>query len=141
MLANLSIVHFYQPVTFCGETAIVRGHQQSCALLSHKVQQQIENGSAALLIERAGRFIGQQDPGPVHERAADCGALAFSTGKFLNAMIEAVRESGLLRKLCETSHSSLAIDAGGHRRYKAVFSKGQIGDEVVKLKDKPNFMS
>ena len=138
---DLSIVHLHKAVAALGKTAIVRGHQQGDALGGHKIKQEIEDHAAGCFIERASRFVGKQDLRFVHQRAAERRTLAFSAGEFLDAMVEAVAEPGTLRKVQQARLCCAPIDTGGNGGDKAVFCEGQIGDEVVKLKDKTDFAS
>ena len=138
---NPPVVHLQQAVAARGQTAIMRGHHQSHALGGDNLQQQIEDRAARLFIERAGRLVGQQNLWPVHQRAAERGALALAAGELLDAMAEAMREAGALGKLMQARLRGAAIDARGHRGNKAVLFQRQIGNEVVELKDEAHLVA
>ena len=138
---NLSVVHLYQAVATSCESSIMRGHQQGSAFGSNQLEQEIEDHSARLLIERACRFIGKQDSGPVHQCAAKRSALSLSTGQFLDAVVEPVTELGSLCEFQQTRPGSAAVDARGNRGDKAILGKSQVGNQVVELKHEPDFMA
>jgi hypothetical protein len=115
MFMNLSVVHFNKAIAAHSETAIVRGHQKGYALSGHKIEQKIEDHAAGLFVERARRLIGKQNLRFVHQSAAERRALALPDGKFLDAMVETVREPGALRELQKARLCRTAVDACGNR--------------------------
>ena len=84
---NSPFVHLQQPVAAPGQTAVMRGHHQSHALGGHQFKQQLKDSAARVFIERAGRFVGEQDLRTIHQRAAERGALALAAGELLDALI------------------------------------------------------
>ena len=135
------VVHFDKTIAAVGEAAIVGGHQERDAFVGDHVEQKLKDGGAGVLVERAGGFVSEKDLGVVHERAADGGALALAAGELLDLLIEAMGEAGALGELLQALVGEGAICSGGNRGDKAVFSEGQVGNEVVKLEDEADFVT
>ena len=93
-----------------------------------------------MLIERACRFIGQQDFRPIHERATKRGALALASGEFLNAVVEPMGESGPLREFHKARLRGAAVGPRGNGGNETILRECQIGDQVMELKNKTNLM-
>ena len=49
-------------------------------------------------IQRAGRFIGQQNRGPVHQRPRDCDALTLAAGKLVWLVMHALFQIDLAQR-------------------------------------------
>jgi hypothetical protein len=141
MLKNLSIVHLHEAIAAPGEIAIMCGHQQGRPVGCHKVEQQIEDSIAALLIERSSWLIGKQDLWPVHQRAANRCTLPLPAGKLLYAMTEPMTQAGPLCQFAETRIRGAAIDPGGDRGNHTVFRKRQVWNQVVKLEYEANLVA
>ena len=94
-----------------------------------------------MLVERTGRFIGEKNFGVIHQRAANCGALAFAAREFLNLLIEPVRETGTFGEMLQALVGKRAIGSGRHRGNETVFREGEVGNEIVKLKHESDFVA
>ena len=124
-----------------GEVAIVRGHQESYVFSGDEVEQEIEDHGAVFLVERSGGLIGEEDFGPVHEGAAECGALTLAAGELLDALVEAMGQAGSLSEFHEASLGDATVNAGGNGGDETVLSEGEIGNEIVKLKDEADLVA
>jgi hypothetical protein len=134
-------MHFDETIAAVGESAVVRGHQESDAFVRGDVEKKLKDGGAGVLVERTGGLVGQQNFRVVHQCAADCGTLSFTAGELLNFLIEAVGEAGSLSQFLKSLVGEGAICSGCHGRYEAVFRKGKVGDEIVELKYEAYFMT
>lgn len=124
-----------------GEIAIVRGHQESYIFSGDEVEQEVENHGAVFLVERSGGLIGEEDFGPVHEGAAEGGALALAAGELLDALVEAMAEAGTLSEFHEAGLGNATVNAGGDGGDEAVLGEREIGDEIVKLEDEADLVA
>ncbi len=140
-LMDPPIAHLHEPVASLREGAVVRGHHECDAFFRDDVEEEVKDDGAGLFVERAGGFVGEQNTGLVHEGAAEGGALAFAAGELLDALMEAVAEAGALGEVVQARESGGARNAGGDGRDQAVFLEGEIGDEVVELEDKADFVA
>ena len=135
-----SIVHFQQAIAARGQSAIVRRHQQGYAFSGGQIEQQSEDSGAGLFIQRSGWLIGKQNPGPVHQRATESGALTLSAGKLLNPLAEPMTQPRAIRKMLQPFTRGATLGPCGHRWNQAILRKCEIGDEVVQLKDEADLM-
>src|SRR4051812_13254347 len=138
---DLSIAHLYQAVALCGEAAVVGCHHEGDAVSAREFQQQVEDLAAGALVERSGGFVGNEDAGPVHEGAAQRGALAFAAGELLDALFEAMRKAGAVGEFVKACERVFARRARGHGGDKAVLFEREVGDQVVELKYEADFVA
>ena len=75
---------------------VVRHQYQRGSGCGVEVEQQFDDGLSGAGVEIAGRFIGEQQRWPGHERARQCNTLLFATGQLARIMIQASAESDLL---------------------------------------------
>ena len=136
-----AITHLYQAVALCGDAAIVGSHDKSDAFGAGEFEQQVKDLAAGALVERAGGLVGQQNSRLVHQGAAKGGALAFPSGQLLDALVEAMRQSGALGEFVQARESFFAGSAGGDGGNQAVLFKSQVGDQVVELEDETDLMT
>jgi hypothetical protein len=140
-LTDSPIEHFDEAIAAAGEGAVVGGHDEGNAFGADDVEEELKDGGAGFLVERAGGFVGEEDAGEVHEGAAEGGALAFAAGELLDSMMEAVREAGAVGELVEAGEGRGARDAGGDGGDEAILFEGEVGDEVVHLEDETDFVA
>ena len=57
-----------------------------------KFAEEMEDGFAGMRVEIAGRLVGEDDLGTVHQRPGDGHALLLAAGKLHRAMLAAVLE-------------------------------------------------
>src|ERR1019366_8096295 len=138
---NLSIAHFQNTIAALGETTIMRGHQQSHAFGGDHIEQQLKHYRAGVFIERAGGLIGKQDLRLVHQRATECGALAFAARQLLDALAETMAEARAIVKLTKPSLCDAAIGSRGDTGNEAVLLQREIGNEVVELKNESHLVA
>jgi hypothetical protein len=134
-------MHFDETIAAVGESAVVRGHQESDAFVRGDVEKKLKDGGAGVLVERTGGLVGQQNFRVVHQCAADCGTLSFTAGELLNFLVEAMGEAGSLSELLQALVGEGAIRCGCHGGDEAVFREGKVRDEIVELKYEAYFMA
>ena len=66
--------------------------------------------------------------------------MTFTSGEFLDALIEAMSKAGALRELFQARQRGCTIDACSDRGNKAVFRKREVWNEIVKLEYEADFM-
>ena len=96
--------------------------------------EQFEDLPTGFLIQIAGGFVGQQDPGPVEKRSGDRHSLAFSTGEFSWTVIEPVIKS----EAAQQGSCSITVcsDPRAHQaREQRVFQNRQFWKQVIELED------
>ncbi len=74
-----------------GDVGFVRDDDDGVAFRMEFLEE-IHNVNARVRVERARRFIGEQQRRIVDERAGDCDALALTAGKFVRAVRHAVAQ-------------------------------------------------
>lgn len=98
-LALASLLHHFavgeadDTVGSLGDLLAVGDDDEGLAHLVAESEQDIEDGVAGFLIEVAGRFVGEDEVGLVHEGAGDGDTLAFAAGEFGGAVPQAVAEA------------------------------------------------
>ena len=102
---NLSILHDNDTIAAPGQFAVMGGHDQRDAFIGDQFEQQFKNLDTRVVIQRAGRFIGEQNAWMIHQRATKGGALAFAAGKLLDALVQPVRQAGAFGKLGEPARA------------------------------------
>ena len=76
-----------------GQFAAVRHDDERDAFLAVQFDEQLTEVLGAGVVERAGRFVGEQKLRLVDERADDGDALAFAAGKLTGEMVQSFREA------------------------------------------------
>src|SRR6266581_4676441 len=94
-----------------GNIGFVRDQHDRQALLVQLLQD-IDNLHGGTAVEIAGRLIGQQDRGPVYQRASNRDALLLSAGELRWVMQLAIRQSYQFERVIGPLQAFLAADAG-----------------------------
>ena len=81
----------------------MRDDNQRHCFFAIEFDQQLSELLGGGVVERAGRFIGEQEFGLVDERADDGDALAFPAGKFARPMVEALGEADTFEEAMSAS--------------------------------------
>jgi len=135
------VVHFYESIALFRESPVMRRHEQGHSLCGCDIEQKLENRGTGLFVEGTSGLVGEQDFRVVHQRAAKGGALAFAARELLNSLTETVSEADPFCKLIQPFFCCAAAGAGSDRRNEAVLFESEIGNEIVKLEDEPDFVS
>ena len=135
------IPHLYQPIASLRQSAVVCGHDERDTFLGDDIEKQVEDDRTSFLIERAGGLIGEEDAWLVDERAAEGGALAFATRELLNALIQSMTEAGAVGEIMQACERGLTWNTCGNAGNQAVFCEREIGNKVVELEDKADFVA
>jgi hypothetical protein len=135
------VMHLYESIALFRESPVMRRHEQCHTLCGCDIKQKLEDRGAGLFIEGTSGLVGEQDFRVVHQRAAEGSALAFAARELLNSLTETVSEADPFCKLMEASLCCAAVGSGSDRRNEAVLFESEIGNEIVKLEDEPDFVS
>lgn len=117
------------------EIKIVRDEQKRGVLLAANIDDELHNRFARAFVEISRRFIRENQRRAIDERTRDGDALAFAAGKLGRQVRHAFGEPDageqFLRLFPRLAHRR-SRDACGEQN---VFERGQLGNEVEKLKD------
>src|SRR5262245_23280693 len=121
------------------QTVVVgRDHQGRPALLV-QLEQQLVHALAGGGVEVAGRLVGEEQPGPAHDRSRHRDALLLAARQ----LTRAVGEPSAQPDTCEQLGGTLPDLANGlarnERRQHHVLQGGEIPHEMVKLEDEADF--
>ena len=113
---------------------VVRDHDDE--LIFCDLLQQIHDLHARLAVERAGRFVGEQDVGVVDDGARDGHALHLAAGHLVRRLVELVAQTDLFQRLDGARAPLLTGDARERQCELDICQHALVRDEVVALKDK-----
>jgi len=111
------------------------------AFLAVQLDEKLTQRRRAGVIERAGRFVGEQERRLVDKRPNDRYALAFAAGELTGAMIEPLTKADAVEQAAGAINGSFAgSKTGGASRscqsgHKDVFQRGALRQEKVGLED------
>jgi hypothetical protein len=118
------------------EPVIVRCNHHGQAFLFVELKEKVNNAFACVGIQISRGFVTQQEIRFHHEGPGNRDALLFPSGKFANAVFQAVLKPYLNKNFRGSFHGfllSCSSDKGGDE---GVFKGIEFRKEVVKLKDK-----
>src|SRR5262245_2651017 len=127
------------PIRALGERRVVSHEQQRRAGVAIQVDEQVDDGTAVLGVEAAGRLVGEEDLGLVGERARDRHTLLFTTRELRRIVVGAVAESNLLEKLPPSVH--LPIPPLKLHRDEHILERRERWQQLKRLKDESHFFS
>jgi hypothetical protein len=127
--------HQQAAVATIGQARIV-GHQHQCrACVAAQIQQQIDHLLARILVQVAGRLIGEQDFRPGREGAGDSRSLLLTAGELPRIVARAPRETDTPEGLeADASGICHTVQLQGQKH---VFQCGQGGQELEVLEHEP----
>ena len=114
-----------------GQLGIVRDHDDQAVV--GDFGEQVHDLHARLAIERARRFVGQQDFRVVDERAGDGHALHLAAGKLAGLLVHVVGKPDAAEGVDGAAAALGPSDAGQGKRQLDVFQDGLMRDEVISL--------
>ena len=103
------------PPGVAGDILLVRDDDDRVALRARAPRTERHDFRAGLGVEIAGRFVGQQDGGFVHQRPRHGDALALAAGKFVGFVMHAVGQADLRQGF----QRGLPAFVGGHAARKS----------------------
>src|SRR5262245_34270255 len=127
------------PIRALGERRVVSHEQQRRAGVAIELDEQVDDGTAVLGVEASGRLVGEQDLGPVGERARDRNALLFTARELRRIVVGAVAESNALEKLPPSVH--LPIPPLKLHRDEHILERCERWQQLERLKDESHFFS
>ena len=98
-----------------GDGGIVRDEDDGLAA-GGQLFEDADDVAAGLLVEVAGRLVGQDQRRVVDERAGDGHALALAAGELVRAMLGAVVEADAIERFERARAALVAVDAGVEQR-------------------------
>ena len=96
---------------------------------------------AAAAVERAGRLVGEDDIGAVHQRAGDRDALLLSAGQLVRPVAGAVGDAEPLQQRMGTRPALLARLAGIDRGDLHIAGSRQLRQQMIALKDEAEMLA
>ena len=115
---------------------VVRGDDQRRACLDRLRAQQLERPRGVLVVERRGRFVREQDGGPVDDGARDRDALRLSLRQLAR---QPVSQIGDLHRFEQPDDARIvAVDAGQPLREPQVVDDAYRADQVEPLRHEPD---
>ena len=120
------------------EPVIMRGENKSRAPLLINAAHQIDDQVRVVGIEIRGRFIGDDECGIGHESPGDRDTLLLAATHFLGTVVHAVREFDLAQQLFGPRSCIGLGNAADLQGKHHVLERGENGDEIEILEDKPD---
>ena len=112
---------------FGGELFGVGHHDQGDVFVAVEFDEQVSKRFGGRMIKCAGGFVGENEAGPVDQRAYDSNALAFPAGELGRSVVETVSKSDPFKKLLGAFDGTGRRAAGGGQGgYKDVFEDGTL---------------
>ena len=132
---DLAVADLNDPPCLLGDPPIVRHDNDG---VPDRVQL-VQNGHQRLTagaIQRAGRFIGQNDFRTVHQSTGNTDPLLLPTGKLRRAMTAALRQPEPSQQIRCPLAALCGRHGGIQRRDRHILAGGQIGHQMITLEDK-----
>ncbi len=98
-----------------------------------------ENLGAGDAIQLTGRLVGQDQLGPLEDRAGNRDPLLLAAGKLVWAMVEPPPQPHVFQEL-NGPCAEVAPDAPRHVRNEHVVDRRQVGQQIEALKDEADFL-
>ena len=112
---------------FGGELFGVGYHDQSDVIVAVEFDEQVGKRFGGRMIKCAGGFVGENEAGPVDQRAYDSNALAFPAGELGRSVVETVSKSDPFKKLLGAfDGTGRGTAGGGQGGHKDVFEDGTL---------------
>ena len=134
-----AVVHAVDLVRHGGDVFVVRDHDERLVLDLFGFQKKLHQLRRALLVEVAGRLVGEHQRRIVHKRPGDRDTLLLTAGQFVRQMVDAVRDAENFQKLVDVRIRELpSVEQGGHDD---VFKRCEYGDQIVILENKADVLT
>lgn len=122
-----------------GDILFVRDQNDGVAVLMKFIKKE-HDFVARGRIQVAGRFIGQEDGGPVDQSARDGDTLTLTAREFIGLMGHAVAQSDLLEDLGRDLTALVSGDSGIDERQLHVVKRGAARQKIKSLKNEADFL-
>ena len=132
---DLAVADLNDPLRLLGDPPIVR-HDDHGVSDSVQLMQNGHQRLTAGAIQRAGRFIGQNDFRAVHKSSGNTDPLLLPTGKLRRTMATALRQPEASQQMRGPQAALGGRHGGIQCRDSHVLTGRQIGHQVVALKNK-----
>lgn len=113
--------------------------ERGASLLAQFGHQLIEY-AAVLVVEVTAWLVGQYQLGVVHQGSGNGDPLLFAAGELRGEMVESFREAETLQQLGGPFFCWGQFAGGDKFGHRNIFEGGKVGEEVVELKDKADFL-
>ena len=123
----------HDPVGHRGGRGLVGDHDHGLVELVDGLAQQAQHLLGGVRVQVAGRLVGEQHGGPVHERARHGDALLLAAGELRRPVRQPVAQADRVDQLVEPL--LVGVAAGERQRQDDVLRGGQDRDEVERLED------
>ena len=125
--SELSVLQLMCCAHFGGELFGVGYHDQSDVIVAVEFDEQVGKRFGGRMIKCAGGFVGENEAGPVDQRAYDSNALAFPAGELGRSVVETVSKSDPFKKLLGAfDGTGRGAAGGGQGGHKDVFEDGTL---------------
>jgi hypothetical protein len=124
----------HDPVGALGEREVVRHEDERGARVAVELLHHPDDAAPGLLVEVAGRLVGEEDLRPVRERARERDPLLLAAGKLGGIMVEALPEADPAEQRCGALAGAVVV-APELERHQHVLERGQRRQEVERLED------
>ena len=105
-------------------------------LVARDFLEKLHHLHARIGIERAGRFVGQQNVRLVYQRAGDGDALHLAARELIGALMQLVSKPDPLERFLRALSALRPADAGNGQRELDVRQNRLMGDQIIALKNK-----
>ena len=105
-----------------------------------QLTEQLHDLRAAGAVQRAGGFIGQQQPGLSHNGAGNGHALALAAGELVRPMVNPVGKAHGFQRGAGTLAPLLLLHAAVQKRQRHIIQRRQLGQQVEGLEHKADLL-
>ena len=123
------------PVHLRGKSLVVGCHQRSAALAADEVEELTEHRVGGVLVEVAGRLVGEHQRRLVGERAGDRNALLLTAGELGRTMVQTLSQSERAKQLPRPLMRGLHIGTVHQLRKDDILHRVELRKQMVKLVD------
>ena len=117
------------------EPLVVGGDQGGAAFAADQAQELGQHRVGGMLVEIAGRLVGEHQRRPVGERPGDGDALLLAAGKLGRPVVEPRAEPELAEQLLGAGAGGVGVGAVDDVRQHDVLARVEVGQQMVELVD------
>lgn len=118
-----------------GELFVVGDDDEGLAELVAEVEEELVELCLILAVERAGRFVGEDHGGLVHQCTGNGNALFLTTREFVRLVRGAISKSHKLQQLLGALTGLSPTLTGDEGRNHHVLDSGELGQQLMELED------
>ena len=131
---DLAVFDFDDAVGVVGDVAVV-GDEDDGVAFGVQFAEDFHHFFAAVAVERAGGFVGEDDLPAVHQGAGDGDALLLPAGKLTGFVLGVVAEAEASQQRLGARFAHVRRRAGVNSGNGDVFPGLEVGEQVVALED------